>query len=55
MVLQTGASTRLEIGAITAPEHGSLKNQAREESVAMDSPAPRAWKHYGSHTLDQIH
>jgi len=53
-VLQTGASTTLETGARTSPEHGSPENQAREESVAVDSPAPRAWKHYRSHHLDQI-
>jgi len=53
-VLQTGARTSLETGARTAPKHGSLENQAREESVAMDSPAPRTWKHYRSHPLDQI-
>ena len=53
-VLQTGASTRSETGARTAPGHGSLENQAREEGVAMHSPAPRAWKHYRSHPLDQI-
>jgi len=52
--LQTGASTSSETGAITAPEHGSLENQVREEGVAMDSPAPRAWKRYRSHPLDQI-
>ena len=39
-VLQTGASKSLETGARTAPEHGFLENQAREESAAMDSPAP---------------
>jgi len=44
----------LEIGAIVAPEHSSLENQAREESVAMDSLAPYTWKHYRSHPLDQI-
>jgi len=44
----------LETGARTGPEQCSPKNRAREESVAMDSPAPRTWKHYGSHPLDQI-
>ena len=51
-VLQTGARTSLETGTITAREHGSLENQAREKSVAMDSPVPREWKHYRSHPLD---
>jgi len=44
----------LEIGAKIAPKHGSLENQAREESMATDSPTPRAWKHYKSHPFDQI-
>jgi len=54
IVLQTGARTNLETRARTAPEYGFLENQAREESVAMDSLAPRAWKHHRSHPLDQI-
>jgi len=54
IALQTDARPSLETGARTAPEHGFLENQAREESVAMDSPAPRAWKHYRSHPLHQI-
>ena len=53
-VLQTGAGTSSEIGARTAPEQCSLENRAREESVALDSPAPRAWKHHRSHPIDQI-
>jgi len=53
-VLQIGARTSLETGVRITLEHGSLENQAREESVAMDSLAPRAWKHYRSHPLDQI-
>jgi len=52
--LQTGVGTSSEIGARTAPEYCSPENQAREESMAMDSPAPRAWKHHRSHPLDQI-
>jgi len=52
--LQTGAGTSSEIRARTAPEQCSIENRAREESVAMDSPAPRAWKHYRSYPLDQI-
>ena len=52
--LQTGAGTSSETGARTIPEHCSPESRAREESVAMDSPALGAWKHYKSHPLDQI-
>ena len=52
--LQIDARTSLETGAKTASEHGTLENQVREESVVMDSLAPRALKHYRSHPLDQI-
>ena len=50
--LQTSVGTSSETGARTAPEQCSPENRAREESVAMDSPAPRAWKHHRSHPLD---
>jgi len=52
--LQTGVGISSKIGARTAPEQCSPESQAREESVAMDAPAPRAWQHYRSHPLDQI-
>ena len=52
--LQTGAGTSSKTGARTAPKQCAPENRVREESVVMDSPAPRAWKHYKSHPLDQI-
>jgi len=47
--LQTGAGTSSETRARTAPEQCSPESRAREESVAMDAPAPCAWKRYRSH------
>ena len=52
--VQIGTSTDSGIGPRIDPALSSSKGQVIEESVTIDQPVSRAWKHSRSHPIDQI-